>query len=144
MDTVQKPSNSKCHTPWSEPFRIYFILLIHNLYTQKNCIRFKNDHDYFLQLPIITYHNNLFTNSLADAFQLGNHLHCLPDHSLQTTAICMICNTSSTPPLLMCITHPVEFKEVRCTDQYNVYLWLIFPHQICVHKIVLNSMCLHG
>jgi hypothetical protein len=24
MDKVQKPSNSVCYTPWSEPYRIYY------------------------------------------------------------------------------------------------------------------------
>jgi hypothetical protein len=28
MDTVQKPSNSECHTPSSKPFRIYMSVLI--------------------------------------------------------------------------------------------------------------------
>jgi hypothetical protein len=25
MDKVQKPSNFECYTPWSEPFRIYYL-----------------------------------------------------------------------------------------------------------------------
>jgi hypothetical protein len=75
MDEVQKPSNSECHTPSSEPFRIYdiemfniriIVFILHYMFRSAKIITRWFTNTYVLTElsikmdPLFTFTNNIY------------------------------------------------------------------------------------